>query len=160
MSANVPENYQLIGTLGKTYQLKGGLRFYAEVDDDVVLGLEQVFVEGIGKTEVRSIQQLGQHLIIYLTYALDKESAQTLVNRRVYVHADVLPADQTLELIGMPVFLEGEAFGHAVDIDKGLQDLLVVEARAKEFLIPLEAPYVHIKENGIYLENVPKGLLE
>jgi 16S rRNA processing protein RimM len=154
----IPEHFHQIGILGKTYQLKGGLRFYTDLDE-VALSLEQVFIEGIGETDVRSIKQVGQDLIIYLTYALNKETAQKLVNRKVYTHKDVLPEAFSLELIGVPVFLDGQAFGQVVDIQEGLQDLLIVKSKGKEFLIPREATYVQIKEAGVFLEDLPEGLL-
>jgi ribosomal 30S subunit maturation factor RimM len=160
MSPKIPTDYQPIGILGKTYQLQGGLRFYVEVDDELALGLERVFIEGIGQSDVRKIQQVGKDLIIYLTYALNKETAQKLVNRKVYVHADTLPEDEILELIGLPLFLDNRAFGHVVAIEEGMQDLLIIESQGQEYLIPLKASYVRITESGIFLENIPKGLLE
>ncbi len=158
--SRIPEQYQQIGQLGKTYQLKGGLRFYTKLDDEVVLGLERVFIEGIGESDIRSTSRVGKDIIIYLTQALSPEQAQKLVNRRVYIHSELLPTDVHNDLIGFPVFLESQRFGHVVDIQEGLQDLLIVESKGKEFLIPLAANYVRIEADGIFLENVPEGLLE
>ena len=36
-----------------------------------------------------------------------------------------------------------------MDIQEGLQDLLIIEAKGKEYLLPFEAPYVRIEEEGI-----------
>lgn len=149
-----------LGRLGKTYQLKGGLRFYPDADDEAIFDLERVFIEGLGEADIREVRWVGQEIMLYLTRALNIEAAKPLVNRLVYAQKDSLPETLENKLIGFPVFLEGQVWGHVVDIQSGLQDLLVIEGQSREILIPLEASYVRIAENVIYLENLPQGLLD
>lgn len=156
----IPDNFSLIGRLGKTYQLEGGLRLYTELEDEILVGLKQLFIEGVGSSDIRSLKRVGKDLIVYLTRALTLEQAKTLVNKHVYVPNDLLPENTLEDFIGLPVFLDGQAFGHVVDLEEGLQSLLIIEANHQEILIPLEASYVRADDNGIFLEDVPEGLLD
>ena len=54
----------------------------------------------------------------------------------------------------------GESFGEVKDLrDAGAQDLLVVARGLREHLVPLQAPYVRVQEEGIFVEP-PEGLFE
>jgi ribosomal 30S subunit maturation factor RimM len=64
------------------------------------------------------------------------------------------------ELIGLDVWLDNKPFGKVTEVQNaGLQDLLVIKAK-KEVVLPFPAPYVRVEENGVWLENVPEGLLD
>ena len=57
--------------------------------------------------------------------------------------------------------VDGEPFGEVVDvISAGFQDLLAILHEGEEYLVPLQADYVRIDEEGISIENAPEGLLE
>ena len=159
-----------LGTLGKTFQLKGGLRFYAlgDAEAEAILSADNVFIEGVGASDVREAKELGQGIIVYLTAALSVEKAKTLVNRAVYAAPDALPEpeDDTIyiyidALIEQPVFLDGEPFGEVLEVlDADMQDVLKIRAGTLEVMVPLQAPYVEITDDGVYLRDVPQGLLE
>lgn len=168
MAQTPPPDFVQLGTLGKTFQLEGGLRFYplGDAEADAVLSLESLWLTGVGEVGVRRVRPAGQHLIVYLSRALTREAAQMFVNKDVYAAADLLPepAEGDIyvdELIDLPVYLDGEPYGEVEEVlSAGLQDLLVIRAFSGEVMVPLQAPYVEITDDGVYLEDVPEGLLE
>ena len=157
-----------LGTLGKTFQLKGGLRFYAlgDAEAEAILSVDSVFIEGVGASNVREAKELGQGIVVYLTAALSVEKAKTLVNRAVYAAPEALPKpeDDTIyidALIDQPVFLDGEPYGKVLEVlDADMQDVLKIRAGALEVMVPLQAPYVEITDDGVYLQDVPQGLID
>jgi 16S rRNA processing protein RimM len=156
----IPDNYVQIGRLGKTYQLKGGLRFYSDLKEKLIFDLEHVFIDGLGETDIRELRQVGPDSVVYLTRALSVEAAKPLVNRLVYAEASSLTETLVHDCIGFPVFLEGQPWGNVVDIQEGLQDVLIIDVKSRDILIPLEAPYVRIAKDAVYLEDVPEGLID
>ncbi|CAN5870074.1 ribosome maturation factor RimM [soil metagenome] len=163
-----PADFVKLGTLGKTFQLEGGLRFYplGDAEADAVLTLKSVWLTGTGEVAVRRARPAGQHIILYLSRALDRETAQTLVNKDVYAAASALPEPEAGdiyvdELLDLPVYLDGTLYGEVKEVlEAGLQDLLVVRAATGEVMVPLQAPYVEVTDDGVYLVDVPEGLLE
>ena len=156
----VPENHVLLGTLGRTFQLAGGLRFYALGDAEAaaVQELKRVFLDGFGERAVKRVRPVGSQLIVYFVGADNSQTAQLLVNAEVYAAKDALPetpAHYLDLLLELPVTVDGELLGEVVDVipaggDIG-QDVLVVEAGEREVLIPLQADYVNITEAGVTL---------
>ena len=64
-------------------------------------------------------------------------------------------------LLELPVYLDGEPFGEVVDvISAGFQDLLAILHEGEEYLVPLQADYVQIGEEGVSIKDAPEGLLE
>ena len=167
MTKTPPDNYVQLGTLGKTFQLEGGLRFYplGDAEADAVYSVKRVFVDGVGESDVRRVREAADHIILYLSRALSVEAARELVNRDVYAPADVLPEPEegdiyVDELLGLAVYLEGEPYGEVREVlAASLQDLLVIETEGREVLVPLQAPYVEVTDDGVYLTDVPEGLL-
>ena len=165
---NVPDNYIQLGRLGKTFQLQGGLRFYAlgEAEEDAIFALKRVFLRGLGESDIRDVREMGGQIILYFSRALTVEVARQLVNREVYAAKEVLPEseDDTLyldEIVGLAVWLDDRPFGKVTEIQNaGLQDLLIIEVNSKEITLPFPAPYVRVEEDGVWLENVPEGLLD
>ena len=100
----IPEHYRYLGRLGKTYQLKGGLRLYSDMSDEVLFRLERIFIENVGESDVREIKEVGKEIIIYLTHALSVEQAQRLVNKNLYVHSEFLSKEVAPDVIGLPGF--------------------------------------------------------
>jgi len=168
MSKPLPKNYIQLGTLGKTYQLEGGLRFYplGDAEAEAIFELERVFLSDLGESDVRKVKQVGKYTVIYFTRALSVEAARQLVNQAVYADAELLPVPENDELyvsdlLGQTVFLDGEAYGEVEEIQEAsLQDLLIIRTLDQTVMVPLQAPYVEVTDDGIYLEDVPEGLLE
>ncbi|MCS7057270.1 MAG: ribosome maturation factor RimM [Meiothermus sp.] len=157
-----------IGRLGKTYGLEGALKFRGE---PVVLELRRVYLEGLGYRAIREARTLNREIVLYLAGVGSLEAAQALVGLRVYADVSELPKLEEgtyyyFELVGQPVYVDGQPFGEVVDIQEGPQDLLVIRARGrslraqhKTYLVPLQAPYVRLEPEGIHIEAIP-GLLE
>ena len=166
---DVPEDYVLLGTLGRTFQLEGGLRFYAlgDAEEAAIKDLKRVFLEGVGELAITRVRPVGAQLILYFVGTTNPQTAQLLVNAEVYAAKDALPKTPThyLDLLlELPVTVNGEPLGEVVDVipaggDIG-QDVLVVGAGVREVLIPLQADYVSITEAGVTLTDPPEGLLE
>ena len=163
-----PDDYILIGKLGKTFQLEGGLRFYAlgAREAEAIEALERIFVTGLGERPLTKVRQLGKQQVVYLAGVSSVHAAKTLVNREVYAPKDALPALSEGEyyldaLIGLPVVLAGEVIGEVVAVSEAAgHGLITVERGGEELLLPLEADYVRLGEEGVVLEDPPEGLLE
>ncbi len=155
-----------LGMLGRPYGLKGGIRLKTEADPRVLAVLPRVYLEGRGLRAVSRVEFSGGEPVLYLLGVEDRSAAEALVGTEVYALVEDLPAlpEGTYyyhELIGRPVFLEGEPFGEVADLrEAGAQDLLVIRKGLREFLVPLQAPYVEVREGGIYLVAPPEGLFE
>jgi 16S rRNA processing protein RimM len=167
-SMKIPDNHIQLGRLGKTFQLQGGLRFYGlgEAEEEAIFELKRVFLRGLGESDIRNVREMAGHIIIYFTRALTVEAAKQLVNAEVYAAKDALPEteDDNLyldEVIGLDVWLNNEPFGKVKEIQSaGLQDLLIIKTKTSEVVLPFPAPYVRVEEDGVWLENVPEGLLD
>ncbi|AEV16141.1 Ribosome maturation factor rimM [Thermus sp. CCB_US3_UF1] len=157
-----------IGRFGAPYALQGGLKFRGE---PVVLHLERVYVEGHGWRAVEDLYPVGDELVVHLAGVSTRELAEALVGLRVYAQVEDLPPLEEgqyyyFALMGLPVYVEGRQVGEVVDIlDAGAQDVLVVRGVGErlrdqaERLIPLQAPYVRVEEEGIHVEPIP-GLFD
>lgn len=157
-----------IGRIGKPYGMEGGLKFRGEV---VVFDLDKVYLEGLGYRVIEEIEELGNELVVYLSGVQNRAEAERLAGLRVYADQDDLPELEEgeyyyFELVGRPVFVDGKPFGEVVNVEDGVQDRLVIKAKgtslraqSKTYLVPLQAPYVKIEADGIYIEAIP-GLFE
>lgn len=164
---SIPEDYVLLGQLGKTFQLAGLLRFYplGDAEAEAVRQAKQVFIAGVGLCDIREVRLHAQQIMIAFGRALSVEAAKALVNHEVYLHRDDLPAvedDAYISLlIGLPVYLAENMLGEVKDILTGdLQDTLIIEGPRGPLLLPLQAPYVQLEEDRITLVDPPEGLLE
>ena len=163
-----PDDYVLLGQLGRTFQLAGGLRFYPMGDAEAlaIANLKRVFIDDIGESDLREVRQMGSGIILYFTRALSVEAAKALVNHEIYAPAAALPevtADDFYldELLELPVFLEGKPFGTVFEVlEAGFQYIIVVQTAEQEVMLPYPAPYVRLEAGGIYLEDIPEGLLD
>ena len=167
MAVDPPEDAILLGTLGKTFQLAGGLRFYGlgQAEADAIFKLERVFVTSLGERRLTQVRRVGGQTVLYISSVTKIEQAKLLVNEEVYVRAQDLPEPEAgfyLELLlELPVYLDGEPFGEVVDvISAGFQDLLAILHEGEEYLVPLQADYVQIGEEGVSIKDAPEGLLE
>jgi 16S rRNA processing protein RimM len=164
-----PEGSVLLGTLGKTFQLQGGLRFYAlsGAEAAALAKLKRVFIEGFGERAVARVRSVGAQQVVYFVGVDTPQAAKALVNADVYAPKTALPEPEAGcyvdLLLGLPVLLGGEVLGEVVEVIPSTtavgQDLLVVDAGGAEHLIPLQADYVCVSEADVQLVNPPEGLL-
>lgn len=165
MATEPSEDAVLLGRLGKTFQLAGGLRFYGlgQAEADAVFELKRVFVTSLGERRLTQVRRVGGQTVLYLSSVTKVEQAKALVNEEVYARATDLPEPEEgfyLELLlDLSVHVDGQPFGEVADvISAGFQDLLVIVKDEQEFLVPLQADYVELGE-VIAIENAPEGLL-
>jgi 16S rRNA processing protein RimM len=155
-----------IGVLGRPYGLKGGLKLRTEAAPEVLGALDRLYLEGRGWRAVARLDWVGSEPVVYLVGVQDRSAAEPLVGTPVFALASELPALPEgsyyyFELVGRPVFLEGEPFGEVVEVlEAGAQDLLKVRRGLREYLVPLQAPYVAVEEGAIRIEGAPEGLFE
>lgn len=168
-SAAVPEDYVLLGRLGRVFGLAGAVRFRqaGSAEAAAVLELEQVLVEGHGPAAIREAKVHGDAILLRLGGIRSREAAQRLVNANVYARAEDLPTpDEGLhyhdELVGAQVTLEGVPFGTVRELRgvEGAEFLAVAREDGREVLIPLRAPYVQSTGQGIVITDPPPGLIE
>lgn len=161
---NPPKNYLPIGKLGKTFQTAGGLRFYGrgKAEEDAIFELEEVFIEGFGKTNIREAKDIGKNIIVYFSRAFNMETAKTLVNRSVWADSKFLAENLSYidQATKLNVYLDNENIGKVKEIFDSKNPIIVVTTNSRDILIPLDAPYVELKNDGIFLNDVPEGLLE
>ena len=155
-----------LGVLGRPYGLKGGLRLKTEADPEVLAALSRVVLAGKGPRALAGLEFVGGEPVLYLLGVNTRSAAEALVGAEVYALPEDLPelpegSYYYHQLIGRPVFLEGEPFGEVADVrEAGAQDLLVIQKGLREYLVPLQAPYVEVREEGIFLVDPPEGLFE
>jgi 16S rRNA processing protein RimM len=157
-----------IGRIGKSYGMEGGLKFRGET---LVFDLEKVYLEGLGYRAIEAIEEHNNEIVLYLSGVQNRQEALGLAGLRVYTDQEDLPELNEgeyyyFELIGRPVFVDDQPFGEVVEVEDGVQDLLIIKARgtslraqSKTYMVPLQAPYVKIEADGIYIQAIP-GLLE
>lgn len=157
-----------IGRIGKAYGMAGGLKFRGE---PVIFDLERIYLEGLGYRAIEEIEEHSGEIVLFLTGVEGRQEAEQLVGLRVYAdQADLPPLEEGeyyyFELIGRPVFVDGQPFGEVVDIEDGAQERLIIKARgaslraqSKTYMVPFQAPYVKVEADGIYIEAIP-GLFD
>ncbi|ADD27774.1 ribosome maturation factor RimM [Meiothermus ruber] len=157
-----------IGRIGKAYGMAGGLKFRGE---PVIFDLERIYLEGLGYRAIEEIEEHSGEIVLFLTGVEGRQEAEQLVGLRVYAdQADLPPLEEGeyyyFELIGRPVFVDGQPFGEVVDVEDGAQERLIIKARgaslraqSKTYMVPFQAPYVKVEADGIYIESIP-GLLD
>ena len=172
--ATPPPGYRYLGTLGRTFQLSGGLRLYpaGAQEAEALASVDAVFVEGLGESRVRELRPHGGHLIVYLVRVRTREQAQRLVNAPVYADPASLPTppedlpylDTLIGASVVRVSLEGleeKWLGEVAEVLSGSgQDLLVVESPRGRVLLPWQAPYVRVDGDRVEVVDPPEGLLE
>jgi ribosomal 30S subunit maturation factor RimM len=163
---DVPPTAVRLGRLGRTFQLEGALRCRPAGPGaaEALLRLGRLWVAGHGRLVVRSSARHGDAVLLAFQGVRSPERAQPLVNAEVFADPDDLAAatDGPLasSLVGVPVEVDGEPYGHVVDIIQAPQLLLVVEGPDGERLLPGEAPYVQITPELVRVVDPPAGLLD
>lgn len=157
-----------IGTLGKTFGLKGGLHFYGlgPAEDAALAQLSRVFVPTVGERKIINVQAKGNKQVVFLARVEHINLARTLVNQPVYAYLADLPEPEVSmyadALLGLEVIVDGVLLGEVVEVQRASsQDLLSVSTpTGSEHLLPLQADYVSLDiDNGIVrVTDPPEGL--
>lgn len=187
-AVTAPPDYVKIGRLGRTFQLEGALRVQLDeavsysgedgqepVGERAVQAAGQLFVTGLGEARVRQLYYSGGSLLVKLEGVRDRTAAQALVNANLWLDPSRLSPDLAQELldevaagsneerlIGEPVLLDGRQIGtvSAAMLDSPNPVLEVtLEDGGTKSLIPLQAPYVQLTDEGVELTDPPAGLL-
>lgn len=144
-----------------------------------------LFVEGAGALRLRELRPHGSGWVLFLGGVRRLERARELVHARLYAAPEALPAPPEGRayldaLLGAPLrWAAGgptpsgpapggeDPIGEVVEVRPGAQDLLVVAAfgadgrpDGREWLLPLQAPYVRFDGERVWLDDPPAGLLE
>lgn len=164
--------YQL-GYVIKPHGLKGDVSIYIDADEpQVYKNLESVLIQrdnNLVPFFISKIKVSGQKAILSLEDSPDIESAQLLKGSALYLPLSALPelTDTQFyfhEIIGFIV--EDENLGEVGPVitvyDAGPQDLLAIEHKGKEVLLPINDETVKKvdKNKKLIFVNMPAGLLD
>jgi len=167
------QEYFELGTLSKTHGIKGDFHLYLDVDDPYEYeGLKSIFIQ-IGNDLVpyfvEDIQVRSNLNLISIEGINDIDSAKELVGSKLFLPISFLPKlkdDQYYyhEVVGYKVVdITFGSLGEVKEIySTGAQDVIVMNYKSKEVLIPLTEEIVPKvdKKTKIVETNLPDGLLE
>ncbi|ADH64142.1 16S rRNA processing protein RimM [Allomeiothermus silvanus DSM 9946] len=158
-----------VGRIGSPYGLKGGFKFRGEpwVED-----LPRIYLQDLGYRTIEEAYWVGEELVLHLSGVKHRTDAEALVGLLVYADEGDLPELEEgsfyyYQLLGRTVFVDGEPFGEVAEVQEAAaQDLLVIKrfgtslrALSRTYLVPFQAPYVVVKDDGIHIEAIP-GLFD
>ena len=162
-----------LGYVIKPHGLKGDISIYIDADDpQVYKNLESVLIQQDNQLVpffISKIKISGQKAMISLEDSTDIESAQLLKGSALFLPLSALPklTDQQFyfhEIIGYVVNDEtlGELGPVLTVYDAGPQDLLAIEHKNREVLVPINDETVkHVDKNKKeILVNIPDGLVD
>jgi 16S rRNA processing protein RimM len=161
----IPEELIKIGTIGQTHALKGALKIRSVDDPQRLTKLTRVFVATRGWFQVRKFELHDTTPIMQLIGISSLELATKLIGLELFAHPDELPLEENVfyyhDLIGCKVVDQNNLeVGLVKDVlDTGIQDLLVITRDTKDYLVPVQAPYVKVFKKLIQIEVFP-GLLD
>jgi 16S rRNA processing protein RimM len=161
----IPEELIKIGLIGQTHALKGAFKLRAVDDPNQILKLTRVYVATRGWFVVKKLELHDTTPVLQLVGISSLELATKLIGFELYAHQDELPLAEDEfyyhELVGSKVIDQNKLeIGVVKDVlDTGIQDLLVIEKGGKDYLVPVQAPYVRVLRNLIEIEVFP-GLLD
>jgi 16S rRNA processing protein RimM len=164
--------YQL-GYVIKPHGLKGDVSIYIDADEpQAYRNLESVLIQQDNQLVpffITKIKISGQKAILNLEESNDIEAAQLLKGSALFLPLSALPelTDEQFyfhEIIGFTVQDEnlGEIGPVATVYDAGPQDLLAIEHKGKEVLVPINDETVKKvdKNKKQIFVNIPDGLLD
>lgn len=161
----IPDDLIKIGMIGQTHALKGAFKIRAVDDPKRLTKLERVYIATRGWFVVKKLELHDTTPILQLVGVSSLELATKLVGLELFAHQDDLPLEADVfyyhDLVGSKVIDQNKLeVGTVKDVlDTGTQDLLVIARGSKEYLVPVQAPYVKVFRNLIEIEVFP-GLLD
>jgi 16S rRNA processing protein RimM len=161
----IPEELIKIGLIGQTHALKGAFKLRAVDDPNQILKLTRVYVATRGWFVIKKLELHDTIPVLQLIGISSLELATKLIGLEMYAHQDELPLAEDEfyyhELVGSKVIDQNKLeVGIVKDVlDTGIQDLLVIARGGKDYLVPVQAPYVRVLRNLIEIDVFP-GLLD
>jgi 16S rRNA processing protein RimM len=161
----IPEDLIKIGLIGQTHALKGAFKIRAVDDAKQLLKLERVYIATRGWFVVKKLELHDTTPIMQLIGISSLELATKLIGLEIFAHQDELPLEDATfyyhDLVGSKVIDQNNLeVGLVKDVlDTGIQDLLVITRDTKDYLVPMQAPYVKVFKKLIQIEVFP-GLLD
>jgi 16S rRNA processing protein RimM len=161
----IPEELIKIGLIGQTHALKGAFKIRAVEDPNQILKLTRLYIATRGWFVVKKLELHDTTPIMQLVGISSLELATKLIGLELFAHQDELTLQNDAyyyhDLVGSKVIDQNKLeVGTVKDVlDTGIQDLLVIEKGGKEYLVPVQAPYVKVFRKLIEIEVFP-GLLD
>lgn len=147
-----------LGSIGKPSGMDGAVKFRGEL---AIFELERVYLDGLGYRAIEDVLDQNGETVLYLVGVDTREAAEKLVGLKVFADEAEMPELEEgyvyyYQLVGRKVFVGEQLFGEVSQVQEiTAQDLLEVrDAKGKKHLIPLQAPYVRVEEDGIYVEPI------
>jgi 16S rRNA processing protein RimM len=158
------ESLPVLGEIVAAQGLRGQVRVKLLVDAGRIGALRDVHVDGIGPLRVERTGWTRGLLVLTLTGVDDREAAEALRGR--LVHGEMLDVPEGTitygQLTGAVVRVDGVVWGlvHEV-LPAGPRELLVIRGATGERLVPLQAEYVALGDDGVIeITAPPAGLLD
>jgi 16S rRNA processing protein RimM len=161
----IPEELIKIGVIGQTHALKGAFKLRAVDDPNQILKLTRVYIATRGWFVIKKLELHDTTPVLQLVGVSSLELASKLIGFELYAHQDELQLEDDAfyyhDLVGCKVFDQNKLeVGVVKDVmDTGIQDLLVIARGGKDYLVPVQAPYVRVLRNLIEIDVFP-GLLD
>jgi 16S rRNA processing protein RimM len=161
----IPDELIKIGVIGQTHALKGAFKLRAVNDPNQILNLERVYVASRGWFVVKKLELHDTTPVLQLVGISSLELATKLIGLEIYAHQDELKLEDDAfyyhNLVGCKVVDQNNLeVGVVKDVmDTRIQDLLVISREGKDYLVPVQAPYVRVLRNLIEIDVFP-GLLD
>lgn len=166
-----PADYVQIGRCGRAFQVAGAFRLQLDAPADEFLSVgTNLYITGLGRCSIRELANSNGRLTIAVTGVRDRNQATSLLHEHVYIDTtDFSDEDRDfLELtdddiyLNMPVTVNGEQVG-AITKTHFSEAYDYVEATlssGKRVLLPIDAPYAELSEDGLAYTDPPAGLLD
>lgn len=162
-----------VAKIGAAHGVRGEVKLFAFTDDPLALGDLGPLEDEAGKQSFRivSLRPAAGHLVARLEGVADRNAAERLTNRLLYVERDRLPATAAnsfyhADLVGLRVeTTDGEKLGIIVSVHNfGAGDLLEI-APAKggaSVMLPFVERFVPVVDlaGGRIVADPPAGLFE
>ena len=149
-----------IGTLTAPHGLHGAIKLRAIGQPDALLELRRVFIHTKGWLGVKQVVLHDVIPVLMLAGVNSRPDALALGGLEVYAEKKAVRLEPDTfyyhDLIGRAVVApDGSSLGVVASmIDTGAQDILVVRHNERDVLVPLQAPYVRVREDKIEIEPV------
>lgn len=160
-AAAPPDDFVPFAQLGRASGLRGEIRLFpfGGAEREILEMLDEVYVDGLGRSRVQRIRRQGRRWILSLAGVRRREQAERLNHARLYAPASLLPAELLRPVAGAPLLLAGDTIGTVVELRGPTRELVLVQIGDSEVLLPLNAPYLRWDGSNLLLDDPPEGLL-
>lgn len=163
------DDCRLIGKIGKPHGHNGAVKLLLNPDYEIDLNIDEpVFLLIEGKPVpfyMLECNEAANPPILHFEDINNPESAKSIQGLSVYAPKESVDSDfdfDPKELLGFMVLDGKQPIGPLTEIsDSGLQQLMVIDCKGKEVLIPFQPELIEdvLEDEKQIIMNLPEGLL-